>query len=215
MKFESKMHMVQELIAGKRFANKHGDIIRYDESFPNSPFRVNHYANTDGSVPMGSEWNAIGQNIWTEVSPHSKSPVYIYTIRIMTDRGEFTKFTLDEGVELEFNHTDHTMYFRPATPLELKPSVKNEANLEPQLLEALRKIVKLEMTLKALVHDLEKAEQMNTRLRATKFMHFNDEDCWVWNSDDPNYIESLVCPIAIHKEDLLRIAANGFNGVEV
>jgi hypothetical protein len=61
--------MAQELIAGKRFVNKHSDVIRYDESFRNSPFRISRYNNIDDSVPMVDEWNAFGQNIWTEVKP--------------------------------------------------------------------------------------------------------------------------------------------------
>ena len=49
--------------------------------------------------------------------------INIHSISIMTDKGEFTElteFTLDEGVELEFNHTDNTLHFRPTTPLGLK-----------------------------------------------------------------------------------------------
>jgi hypothetical protein len=208
--------MAQALMSGKRFINNHGDTIRYDESFRNSPFRISRYNNIDDSVPMVNEWNAFAQNIWTDVSPRRKNcDLDVYSISIMTNKGEFDKFVLDEGVELEFNHTDHTMYFRPVTSSDPKSVVKDEANFEKQLLGALRKIVKLEMTVKALVHDLEKAEQMNTKLRTVKFMNFNDEECWVWNSDDPNHTESLVCPIVIHRDDLLRIAANGFNDVEV
>jgi hypothetical protein len=121
MNFRSKMHMAQELMSGKRFVNKHGDMIRYDESLPNNPFRISRYNNIDDSVPMVNEWNVFGQNIWTDVSPESKNnSLDIHSIGIITNKGEFDKFVLDEGVELEFNHTDHTMYFRPVAPLKPK-----------------------------------------------------------------------------------------------
>jgi hypothetical protein len=167
----------------------------------------------DESSPMTSEWTEFDKKIWVEIQPHHHRDD-VQSISNMANKGEFTKFTLDNGIELEFNHTDNTLHFRPVTPSKHSSSVKDEFDLETQLSEALRKIDKLKMAVKALVHDLEKAEQMNIRLRTVKFIHFNDEDCWVWNSDDPNHIESLVCPIVIHRDDLLRIAENGFNGVE-
>jgi hypothetical protein len=113
MKFKTQKHMVQELIDGKCFANCHGDVIRYDESFPNNPFRISRYADMNVSVPMTSGWNEFDQKIWVEVTFRKSSPLDIHSISIMTDKGEFGKIVLEEGVELEFNHTDHTMYFRP------------------------------------------------------------------------------------------------------
>jgi hypothetical protein len=113
MTFKTQKHMVQELLDGKCFANCYGDVIRYDESFPNNPFRLSSYTNTGESVPMTSGWDKFDQKIWVEVSFRKSYPLDIHSISIMTDKGEFNKLVLEEGVELEFNHTDHTMYFRP------------------------------------------------------------------------------------------------------
>ncbi|WP_287911508.1 hypothetical protein, partial [Thermofilum sp.] len=191
--------MVRELLTGKCFANCYGNVILYDESSPNNPFRVSYYDNMSNSSPMDSEWDEFNQKIWVEIQLQQHTDdiersyhIDVRSISIMANKGEFTKFTLDNGIELEFNHTDNTLHFRPVTPSKQKSSIKDEEDLEHQLIEALRKIVKLEITVKALIQDLEKAEQMNTRLRIVKFMHFNDEECWVWNSDDPNHVESLV-----------------------
>jgi hypothetical protein len=112
MKFESKTHLTQELLNGKCFANCYGNMIHYDESSLNNPFRVS-YASMDESSPMTSEWDEFDQKVWVEVSSKKSDSLNVYSISIMTDKGEFNKLVLEEGVELEFNHTDHTMYFRP------------------------------------------------------------------------------------------------------
>jgi hypothetical protein len=59
MKFESKMHMVQELITGKRFKTNSCVEIYYDEKYPN-PFR-------HGSGEMHDMWNAYCKDIWIEI----------------------------------------------------------------------------------------------------------------------------------------------------
>jgi hypothetical protein len=126
VKFKTQKHMIQELVDGKCFANCYGDVIRYDESFPDSPFRISQYTNMNESVPMTSGWNKADQKIWVEIPSYSSTDedkssdtIEVYTINIVTDKGEFDKFILEEGVELEFNHADNTLYFRPAT--ENKP----------------------------------------------------------------------------------------------
>jgi hypothetical protein len=80
--------------------------------------------------------------------------------------------------------------------------------------ELLARISKLERTVASMTDELVKSEKKNARLRATKFFRFNDEEAWIWNDDMPNYIESIVCPIVIHRDDLTRIAQHGFNGIE-
>jgi hypothetical protein len=51
-------------------------------------------------------------------------------------------------------------------------------------------------------------------MRLEKFHRFGEDECWSWTPDFPNNPESLVCPIVIHRDDLLRIGRDGFNGVE-
>jgi hypothetical protein len=62
MKFDSKSHMVQELIAGKQFESSSGAIICYNAAFSN-PFRYDEDA-------MLSIWDAYDEDIWTEVKQH-------------------------------------------------------------------------------------------------------------------------------------------------
>jgi hypothetical protein len=61
MKFESKAHMAQALLDGKRFVTDLGVEIYYDESFTN-PFRY-------GGDGILAAWGAYERDIWTEVKP--------------------------------------------------------------------------------------------------------------------------------------------------
>jgi hypothetical protein len=67
MKFESKAHMAQELIAGRRFRNNDNAEIFYSEN-RSQPFRVDNI-NWEDSVPMSSFWSCFDQDVWTEVKP--------------------------------------------------------------------------------------------------------------------------------------------------
>jgi hypothetical protein len=67
MKFESKAHMAQELIAGKRFRNNDNTEIFYSEN-RSQPFRVDN-PNWENSVSMSSFWSSFDQDVWTEVKP--------------------------------------------------------------------------------------------------------------------------------------------------
>jgi hypothetical protein len=61
MKFESKAHMAQELMSGKRFTNNGEFVIYYDPTRVN-PFRCN-------SDEMSHIWDAYYLNIWEEAKP--------------------------------------------------------------------------------------------------------------------------------------------------
>jgi hypothetical protein len=61
MKFESKAHLAQELIKGKRFTNNGEFVIYYDPTHVN-PFRCN-------SGEMSHIWDAYYLDIWEEVKP--------------------------------------------------------------------------------------------------------------------------------------------------
>jgi hypothetical protein len=62
MRFRSKRHMAQELLAGKRFKNKSGLVIYYNERFLN-PFRCNTKSIMD-------VWEDYDKDIWEEVKYH-------------------------------------------------------------------------------------------------------------------------------------------------
>jgi hypothetical protein len=59
MKFNSKAHMAQELIAGKRFENHVGGVIFYDASSYN-PYRYDE-------DEMSGVWDTYCKDIWTEI----------------------------------------------------------------------------------------------------------------------------------------------------
>jgi hypothetical protein len=61
MKFNSKAHMAQELIAGKRFKDNAGFVIYYDEKLID-PFRC-------GEDELRDAWCDYNRDIWTEVKP--------------------------------------------------------------------------------------------------------------------------------------------------
>jgi hypothetical protein len=61
MKFESKAHMAQELIAGKRFKNESGSIIHFDDN-KEFPFRY-------GDHPLTLLWGSFASDVWDEVKP--------------------------------------------------------------------------------------------------------------------------------------------------
>ncbi len=88
--------------------------------------------------------------------------------------------------------------------------------LEQERDEAVAKCNHLEYKNKGHVQHLEDLDKIIDRLRAVKFTYvgFSDDAVWIWNTDEPNYIKSLTCPIFISQEDLVRIANNGFNGIE-
>jgi hypothetical protein len=64
MKFENKVHMALELIAGKRFKKKDGSgyILHYDECHT-IPFRY-------GEEPALGIWKMYGEDVWEEVTTH-------------------------------------------------------------------------------------------------------------------------------------------------
>ena len=69
MKFESKAHMAQVLIAGKRFkttASEVEDAILFYDETKESPFR---YTFNGREYDIGHIWSCFDQDIWTEVKP--------------------------------------------------------------------------------------------------------------------------------------------------
>jgi hypothetical protein len=65
MKFESKAHMAQELIAGKKFKRASGGVVFYNEE-KNSPFRY-QFSDTDCDVDY--KWAYLNEDVWEEVKP--------------------------------------------------------------------------------------------------------------------------------------------------
>ena len=43
-------------------------------------------------------------------------------------------------------------------------------------------------------------------LREQKFVRFNDEECWIYQGDGSDHLESLVCPVVISAGKLLELS---------
>jgi len=59
----------------------------------------------------------------------------------------------------------------------------------------------------------------NTRLKVKRFVRFNEEECWVYDEDGDNNLETLVCPVVIsadllHNMELLAKPLFGGNLIE-
>jgi hypothetical protein len=68
MKFDSKAHMVHELISGKRFTSTLGATIYFDPSEElTCPFRCN-------TSSIGGVWELYAKDIWEEVTDHHAKP---------------------------------------------------------------------------------------------------------------------------------------------
>jgi len=44
------------------------------------------------------------------------------------------------------------------------------------------------------------------QLRAIKFQRFNNEDCWIYQGDGEDHLESLVCPVVVSPQKLIEFA---------
>lgn len=80
--------------------------------------------------------------------------------------------------------------------------------------DANKVINKLTIVRDDLINEIERKERVLNEYRIKRFVNFAEDECWIWSPDSANFIDSLVCPIVIHKEDLLRIAKSGFNDLE-
>lgn len=57
----------------------------------------------------------------------------------------------------------------------------------------------------ALKQDIQRVTAENTDLRLTRFKRFNDEECWLYQGDGEDHLESLVCPVVINAAQLKEI----------
>lgn len=64
MKFESKAHLIKELLNGKRFRTTEAEIFYSEKTTP--PFRFRRL-NWDHSVPMEGSWLDFNKDVWEEV----------------------------------------------------------------------------------------------------------------------------------------------------
>lgn len=65
-----------------------------------------------------------------------------------------------------------------------------------------------DLEIEALIDEVESAHAEIARLKCKKFAYFADQDCWIYQGDDDDQLESLVCPVVISAQDLLKLKAN-------
>lgn len=76
--------------------------------------------------------------------------------------------------------------------------------------ELKKKLSKAERSRDACKDAYLKSEQENAKLRVKVFRSFNDEECWIWQGDGSDHLESLVCPVVIHPIDLQQLIGKGW-----
>lgn len=77
------------------------------------------------------------------------------------------------------------------------------ANIQNRKL--LDKTDNLKEKIKDIGYSYRRVEQERDELKILKFKKFNDEECWLYQGDGNDYLESLVCPVVISPEKLIDI----------
>ncbi|TVU79900.1 hypothetical protein FQP85_22170 [Pseudoalteromonas neustonica] len=77
------------------------------------------------------------------------------------------------------------------------------ANIQNRKL--LDKTENLKEKIKDIGYSYRRVEQERDELRILKFKKFNEEECWLYQGDGNDYLESLVCPVVISPEKLIDI----------
>ena len=63
-------------------------------------------------------------------------------------------------------------------------------------------IEKLQSMLSNALADNAALHRENQELRNTRFVRFNEDECWIYQGDGEDHLESLVCPVVIHADVL-------------
>ena len=85
---------------------------------------------------------------------------------------------------------------------DIRAALKS-ANIQNRKL--LDKTNNLKEKIKDIGYSYRRVEQERDELRILKFKKFNDEECWLYQGDGNDYLESLVCPVVISPEKLIDI----------
>ena len=85
---------------------------------------------------------------------------------------------------------------------DIRAALKS-ANIQSRKL--LDKTNNLKEKIKDIGYSYRRVEQERDELKILKFKKFNDEECWLYQGDGNDYLESLVCPVVISPEKLIDI----------
>ena len=66
-------------------------------------------------------------------------------------------------------------------------------------------LCKLKRLAAYLYNENAKLEDKVRDLETRRFRTFNDDECWIWQGDGSDYLESLSCPVVISPHDLRKI----------
>lgn len=80
----------------------------------------------------------------------------------------------------------------------------NKVGLEHKNKELLSEISKVNARYSEMVTENKRLSSDNTELRTKRFARFNNEDCWIYDSEMDNHLESLVCPVVISPQKLME-----------
>lgn len=67
---------------------------------------------------------------------------------------------------------------------------------------------RMQSIVEGLVAEIRHKDAEIADLRQRKFARFNNEDCWMYQGDGDDNLESLVCPVVISAYDLLQLINN-------
>ena len=97
-------------------------------------------------------------------------------------------------------------YAKLSTMFQLSMSQTKLAQEDNQRLRD--RVDELERKSQGYVEHITSALQEIEELRAKKFHHFNDEDCWIYQGDGNDHLESLVCPVVISTQTLMALESD-------
>lgn len=105
------------------------------------------------------------------------------------------------GMSGTSNHTKRMTAQFVAASREAVPALL--ADLE----DAERTISRQQTAIDGQVSEINTLKDDRNSLLAKKFSKFNGEECWIWQGDGEDHLESLVCPVVIAPTDLMAMQA--------
>jgi hypothetical protein len=173
MKFESKAHMAQELLSGKRFRTAEAEIFYSEKQL--QPFRF-RMLNWDHSAPIESSWLNFNKDIWEEV----KTPPERHIHQDLIDSykpGQAWQFKQRQVWQFKQNRGDWKDCIHDKTGVWFQPTWRTDVDyrLHPH-------------------NELIQAHRNGAEVQ--HYTHGDDEYCWV---DDPTpcwdtYLEYRIKP---------------------
>lgn len=81
----------------------------------------------------------------------------------------------------------------------------SQAGLDRRVADLEHRLKCSEILRQELVKEIEQLTSEVAGLRIRKFTHFNNEECWIYDPNGENNLDSLVCPVVISPSDLQNV----------